>query len=63
MALLLAGENWLPPPDDIPPPDEMEESLLSFTSFFFLLSRNSLALAVSMLCRDCDLERERLRPA
>jgi hypothetical protein len=41
----------------------MEESLLSFTSFFFLLSRNSLALAVSMLCRDCDLERERLRPA
>ena len=63
MALLLAGENWLPPPDDIPPPDEMDESLLSFTSFFFLLSRNSLALAVSMLCRDCDLERERLRPA
>lgn len=56
MVLLpLEAENW------VPPPEEMDESLLSCTSFFLLFSRNSFALALSLLGRGCDLERERLR--
>jgi hypothetical protein len=53
------GENWLPPPAEMPPP-EIEVGLDNFTSFFFLFSRNSLALRLSAFGRDCDLERERL---
>lgn len=41
------------------PPEEMERSLLSFTSFFLRLSRNSLALGSCAFGLDCDVERER----
>lgn len=55
-----AGENWLPPPEEIPPPEDIDVGLLSFTSFFFLLSRNSLALVLSAVGLDRERERERL---
>jgi hypothetical protein len=55
-----AGENWLPPPEEMPPPEDIDVGLLSFTSFFFLLSRNSLALVLSAVGRERERERERL---
>ena len=44
-----------------PPPPEMEVSWFSRTSFFFRLSRNSLALTPSALGLERDWERDRSR--